>query len=129
MGKLLRSQGVLMRRNVWMPSWSLSESMGSVPRGNSGGFSMLWVAFVMLPECFSPLTKRTNAVFFRMRRFWGGWIGMGFWKRARTSSIMRRLSPWKTFSSAASRLLFSRLVWLSPSTMPECSSNRGTLGK
>jgi hypothetical protein len=25
--------------------------------------------------------------------------------------------------------LFSRLVWLSPSTMPECSSNRGTLGK
>ncbi|KAJ6756078.1 30S 40S RIBOSOMAL PROTEIN [Salix purpurea] len=53
---------------------------------------------------------------------------MGFWRRARTSWITCWPLRWKTFSSVASRHLFSRLVWLSRSTMPEFSLNRGTLG-
>ena len=128
MGKPLRSQDVPTRRSVWMLSWSWWESMGWGVRESCGEYSMLWVEFVTMLECFWPWMRRTNVVFLRVKPFWGGWTGTGYWMRARTSSIMCWHSLWRTFWSDVYRPWCSSLVWPSPFTTPECLSGRSILG-
>ena len=118
-----------MRRSVWTLSWSLLASTACGARGSSGGFSMLWAVSVTMREIFWPLTRRTRVGSLRVKPCWEGWTSTVCWTRARTSSITCWLLLWRTFSSAGFRPSCSSLAWPSLSTMPECSSGKGTLGK